>query len=227
MASDSDPAPGQQPEDKANAANLDEIKIDEKTAKEAAQSVAQQAAEARKKAMEAADPALRKNLEVHAVALEKAEAQLKSLVGKFQSGALQGAVGGSGIGAASGLGLGAIIGTVVGGVTAVPTTILGGLVGTGAGLVHGPWIKVTGKDGEKAKGDDRAKDENGKDGKVSEDASTEGEPKQVEKSESQQADEAQEETKPAPKPRKAPRKIEIRSQGKGAAGKSDSHGKAD
>jgi hypothetical protein len=52
------------------------------------------------------------------------------------------------MGAGTGIALGGAVGTLTGGVLAVPLTALGGLVGAGAGFVHGPWIKLTrGKDG--------------------------------------------------------------------------------
>jgi hypothetical protein len=36
----------------------------------------------------------------------------------------------------------------VGGVTSIPTTLLGGIIGIGTGAAHGPWFKI-GKDGKK------------------------------------------------------------------------------
>ena len=41
-----------------------------------------------------------------------------------------------------GVGLGTVVGTVVGGVATIPGVLVGGLVGAGAGVVHGPWIKL-------------------------------------------------------------------------------------
>ena len=44
-----------------------------------------------------------------------------------------------------------MVGSIVGGVTAIPTTGLGLLVGAGTGAVHGPWVKMPGQkegDGE-------------------------------------------------------------------------------
>ena len=74
------------------------------------------------------------------------EAKAKGLTKKariLQSGTFQGAVSGAGIGAATAAGLGTAVGTLVGTVTSIPTTALGGLVGAGTGLIHGPWIKLS------------------------------------------------------------------------------------
>lgn len=70
------------------------------------------------------------------------------------SGTFQGSVGGAGIGAAVGAGLGTVVGTVVGTVATIPTTAVGGLVGAGTGLAHGPWIKLNkmGKEGRMGDG---------------------------------------------------------------------------
>jgi len=38
-----------------------------------------------------------------------------------------------------------VVGSLVGGVTAIPTTGLGMLVGAGTGAIHGPWVTLTGK----------------------------------------------------------------------------------
>lgn len=65
---------------------------------------------------------------------------------RLQSGAWQGFGFGGGIGAATGMGLGAGLGTLLGAVTAVPATALGMLIGTGVGAVHGPWVKLGGKE---------------------------------------------------------------------------------
>jgi hypothetical protein len=67
----------------------------------------------------------------------------------LKSGTFQGAAGGVGIGAATGVGLGTLVGTVVGGVASIPTTLLGGLVGSGVGAIHGPFIKFGLGDGKK------------------------------------------------------------------------------
>ena len=66
---------------------------------------------------------------------------------RMQSGTWQGLGFGGGIGAATGMGLGAGVGTLLGAVTAVPTTGLGMLIGSGVGAIHGPWVKLGG--GEK------------------------------------------------------------------------------
>lgn len=82
----------------------------------------------------------------------------------------------------------------------VPTTVLGGLIGSGVGAVHGPWIKV----GQIQKRFEDATpkevvdaiEQEAAQGKMVEEHEQIGEPHQVQ----------------APKPRKKPRKIEIRSQ---------------
>jgi hypothetical protein len=73
------------------------------------------------------------------------------------SGTFQGGIGGAGIGAAVSAGLGTVVGTVVGTVTAIPATTVGGLVGAGTGLAHGPWIKLgnIGKDGRMGDGKEK------------------------------------------------------------------------
>jgi hypothetical protein len=73
------------------------------------------------------------------------ETKAKGLTKKakvLKSGTFQGAVGGAGIGAASAAGLGTVVGTLVGTVAGIPTTAVGGLVGAGTGLIHGPWVKL-------------------------------------------------------------------------------------
>ncbi|KAK5070336.1 hypothetical protein LTS08_007715 [Lithohypha guttulata] len=65
---------------------------------------------------------------------------------RLQSGTWQGLGFGGGIGAATGIGTGAVLGTVLGAVTAVPTTLLGGAIGTGVGAIRGPFIKLGGKE---------------------------------------------------------------------------------
>ena len=70
----------------------------------------------------------------------------------LKSGTFQGAIGGAGIGSMVGVGLGTVVGTVVGGVASIPTTALGGLVGSGVGAIHGPFIKMGG--GKKKKEED-------------------------------------------------------------------------
>lgn len=80
------------------------------------------------------------------------------IASRMQSGVWQGGVGGAGIGGGVGMGLGTVVGTLVGGVVSVPTTALGGLVGMGVGGIHGPFIKLNQKkaqevaEREKAKG---------------------------------------------------------------------------
>ena len=70
----------------------------------------------------------------------------------LKSGTFQGAAGGAGVGVATGIGMGTLVGTLVGTVASVPTTALGGLVGAGTGVIHGPWIKLGGGGGKKESG---------------------------------------------------------------------------
>lgn len=65
---------------------------------------------------------------------------------RMQSGTWQGLGFGGGIGAATGLGLGTGLGVLLGAITAVPTTGIGMLVGSGVGAFHGPWVKLGGKE---------------------------------------------------------------------------------
>lgn len=65
---------------------------------------------------------------------------------RLQSGTWQGLGFGGGIGAATGLGIGAGLGTLLGAITAVPATGIGMLVGSATGAIHGPWIKLGGKE---------------------------------------------------------------------------------
>ena len=105
--------------------------------------IQERADQTRKRAEETDDPEERATLEKEAEALDtQAKRQLQTLQ-RLQSGVWQGMGAGAGIGASSGIALGTATGMVVGGVLAVPTTVLGGLVGAGTGAIHGPWVKLT------------------------------------------------------------------------------------
>ncbi|KAI9708377.1 MAG: hypothetical protein M1820_004081 [Bogoriella megaspora] len=104
----------------------------------------EQAKDARKRAEEAVDPEDRKKIEEEARKLEKTARSQLRVARRLESGAWQGAGAGIGIGAATGLGLGTVVGAILGGVTAIPTSALGGLVGAGTGAIHGPWVKLGG-----------------------------------------------------------------------------------
>lgn len=108
----------------------------------------EKAEQAKQRAAEAKSAREREKYEREAADLERqAQSQLKTSQ-RLQSGAWQGFGAGAGMGAGTGLALGGAVGTVTGGVLAVPLTAVGGLVGAGAGFVHGPWIKLTrGKEG--------------------------------------------------------------------------------
>ncbi|KAF2234292.1 hypothetical protein EV356DRAFT_532863 [Viridothelium virens] len=113
----------------------------------AARITQEQAENARKRASEATDPAERRKLEEEVKKLEKTAKSQVKMAQRLESGVWQGAGAGIGIGAATGMGLGTVVGMVLGAVTAVPTTLLGGLVGTGTGAIHGPWIKLGAEEG--------------------------------------------------------------------------------
>lgn len=133
----------------------------------------------------------------------------------LKSGTFQGAVGGAGIGAATGVGLGTIVGTLVGTVASIPTTAVGGLVGGGVGAIHGPWLKFGGgKKGEKEKIvevpqeaiDSGTVDFNKATGEV-----TAQHPEDLEKIAAAAEQKKQAQPLSEGKPRKQPRKIEVRS----------------
>lgn len=108
---------------------------------------AQEAAESlRAKASSITDSKQREQLIRDAYEKEiEAHGQSK-LARRLQSGAWQGTAFGGGIGAGVGMGLGTVVGVVTGGLVSLPTTALGALIGSGVGAVHGPWIKLGGKD---------------------------------------------------------------------------------
>lgn len=100
------------------------------------------ARELKAKASKASSPAERERLFKEAYAKEVEAHGHSKVARRMQSGTWQGLFGGGGIGAGVGMGLGAVLGTLLGGLLSIPTIALGGLVGSGVGAVHGPWIKV-------------------------------------------------------------------------------------
>jgi hypothetical protein len=104
------------------------------------------AARLKDKAAHATSPAQQKRLFEEAHELEAKANGYSKIARRMQSGTWQGLFGGGGIGAGVGLGLGAVLGTLLGGLLSIPTIALGSIVGSGVGAVHGPWIKVGGKD---------------------------------------------------------------------------------
>jgi hypothetical protein len=116
---------------------------------------AQSAAEkAQQRAAEVTDASLKKKA-LREVEIQKAKAtEYIRKSEKLHNGAMQGGFMGGGIGAATGMGVGTVVGTVVGGVTAIPTTGLGMLIGAGAGAIHGPWVKVENGGKKDGKGQD-------------------------------------------------------------------------
>ncbi|KIX99127.1 uncharacterized protein Z520_04703 [Fonsecaea multimorphosa CBS 102226] len=127
---------------------------------------------------------------------------------RLQSGTWQGFGFGGGIGAATGLGIGAGVGTVLGAIAAVPTTGLGLLIGSGVGAIHGPWVKLGGKE-EKFEDADPEKVAEALEQEVSQQKRSEVEQAAIatasETERSGEKDNAEE------KPRRKPPKLEIRS----------------
>lgn len=89
------------------------------------------------------NPELAEDLRFQAREMDKKATKLLKTARRLESGWLQGGAAGAGIGAGIAAGLGMTVGSLVSGLVAVPTTGLGILVGAGAGLVHGPWVKFT------------------------------------------------------------------------------------
>lgn len=130
-------------DDAATQQKKDLVETVEALQKAAAQDAAQSL---REKAAALADPKLREKLIRDAYEKEiEAHGQSK-LARRLQSGPWQGLAAGTGIGAGVGVGLGTVVGVVTGGVLSLPTTALGALIGSGVGAVHGPWIKLGGRD---------------------------------------------------------------------------------
>jgi len=117
--------------------------IETAQAAERAQSTAN---DLKSKAQAMTDPGKREKLLKEAFDKEVEAHGHSKMAKRLQSGTWQGMGFGGGIGAATGLGLGAGVGTVLGAVTAVPATGLGMLIGSGVGAIHGPWVKLGGKE---------------------------------------------------------------------------------
>jgi hypothetical protein len=106
------------------------------------------ASQFRQHANEVDDPEEKRKAVEEAVKEEKKAKNELKIAQRLQSGVWQGGSSGAGIGAGVGMGTGTVVGALVGGVTAIPTTGLGLLVGAGTGAIHGPWVKL-GNDGKK------------------------------------------------------------------------------
>lgn len=105
------------------------------------------AASLREQAAKVANPSERETLVKEAYAREvEAHGERSKIAQRLQSGTWQGGAAGGGIGLGTGLGLGTLVGTLLSGVLSIPTTGLGILIGAGVGAIHGPFIKVGGKD---------------------------------------------------------------------------------
>ncbi|CZT17284.1 uncharacterized protein RCC_03118 [Ramularia collo-cygni] len=100
----------------------------------------------REKASAIADPKQRERMIQDAYENEVEAHGQSKLARRLQSGTWQGLAGGTGIGAGVGMGVGTVVGVVTGGLVSLPTTALGALIGSGVGAVHGPWIKLGGRD---------------------------------------------------------------------------------
>ncbi|OAL36616.1 hypothetical protein AYO20_04232 [Fonsecaea nubica] len=127
---------------------------------------------------------------------------------RLQSGTWQGFGFGGGIGAATGLGLGAGVGTVLGAIAAVPTTGLGMLIGTGVGAIHGPWVKLGGKE-EKFEDADPEKVAEALEQEVSQQNNSEVEQKAI--AAASETDTPEDKERRDERPRRKPPKLEIRS----------------
>lgn len=184
------------------------------------------AKELKEKAAKASSPAERERLFKEAYEKEVEANGHSKMARRMQSGTWQGLFGGGGIGAGVGMGLGTVLGLLVGGILSIPTTaigtqtaglqilflltfpcFIGGLVGASTGAIHGPWIKV---------GDVQKRFEDATPAEVAdaleEEQRTGAAPPTEEQSTTQQHEQRLDEVD-APKERKKPRKIEIRSQG--------------
>ncbi|KAI0198542.1 hypothetical protein F4808DRAFT_255738 [Astrocystis sublimbata] len=89
------------------------------------------------------DPELAEDLRHKAREIDKHATKLLKTARRLEQGWVQGGAAGAGIGAGIATGLGMTVGSLVSGITAIPTTGLGILIGAGTGLVHGPWVKFT------------------------------------------------------------------------------------
>ncbi|KAM3418810.1 hypothetical protein BST61_g4778 [Cercospora zeina] len=164
------------------------------------------ARELKEKAAKAASPAERERLFKEAYEKEVEANGHSKMARRMQSGTWQGLFGGAGIGAGVSMGLGALVGTLVGGLLSIPTTALGGLIGAGTGAAHGPWIKV---------GDVQKRFEDATPGEVVdalEEEQRAGAESPMERHSPTQQDVQRLEEVDAPKQRRKPRKLEIRSQ---------------
>ncbi|KAF2214673.1 hypothetical protein CERZMDRAFT_95065 [Cercospora zeae-maydis SCOH1-5] len=164
------------------------------------------AKELKEKAAKAASPAERERLFKEAYEKEVEANGHSKMARRMQSGTWQGLFGGAGIGAGVSLGLGALVGTLVGGLLSIPTTALGGLIGAGTGAAHGPWIKV---------GDIQKRFEDASPAEVVdalEEEQRAGAEIPMERQSAKQQDNQRLDEVDAPKQRRKPRKLEIRSQ---------------
>jgi hypothetical protein len=114
----------------------------------AAQKAQQVAHDLRRQASEALNPEEKQRLLLQSRKKFVEARKCSKKAHRLASGAWQGGTRGAGIGAAVGMGLGTVIGTLVGTLVSIPTTGLGVLVGVPVGWLHGPWVKITGKEGE-------------------------------------------------------------------------------
>lgn len=127
-----------------------------------AQELQDKSKELRKEADEAEDDETTEALKAEADKLDKEGAKMIKMAQRLEAGWLQGGAIGTGIGFGVASGLGVTVGSLVTGVTAIPTTGLGMLVGAGTGLIHGPWIKRpdgSSKDKEDSTGEETKKEE--------------------------------------------------------------------
>jgi len=147
MASDLDP--DAEPAQNQDSGKPDEVKLQKSVV--AARKVIElqdAASSLKEKAKNAVNPQERMRLLREAYDKEVEAWGQSKYAKRLQSGAWQGGVAGGGIGGAVAMGLGGLIGTLVTGIVSIPTVVVGGLVGAGVGVLHGPFLEF-GKDDDK------------------------------------------------------------------------------
>lgn len=173
---------------------------------------AQSAADVLKsKANDIRDPAKRDQLLQEAFEKEVEANGHSKMAKRLQSGTWQGMGFGGGIGAATGLGLGAGIGTVLGAITAIPFTGLGMLAGSATGAIHGPWVKLGGKE---QKFEDADPEEVVDALEQEQNTQIQGKPEQPPTAAPEQVPAGGGNNNADQKPRRKPKKLEVRSQQK-------------
>lgn len=124
---------------------------------------------------------------------------------RLQSGTLQGLIAGTGVGVGIGAGLGTVTGAIVGGVSSVAVGGLGAAIGSGVGAIHGPFVKMpTSEQAARAVDNARQKGESRLAGVVESGRQATGAVGASSQFTASASDQS-------PKPKKKPRKLEVRS----------------